>query len=354
MWLDDLKRGAGAPTAWLWYGYLAPGNVTLLTSQWKSGKTTLLSVLLAKLKTGGELAGLPLAAGKAAVVSEESPAHWVGRSDKLDFGSHVCWFCRPFPGKPRPEQWEALVDRLAEVHARHGLSLVAIDPLSTFFPGRGENNAELMLEFLMPLRRLTALDLSVLLLHHPSKEETAAGLAGRGSGALHAFTDILLEMKWYAHASKDERRRRLLAFSRFKETPGQLVVELNADGTDYLGHGSFLEEEFTQNWKRLHAILEGAPKKLARAQIARRWPPDVEAPPDVTLWRWLDRAVAQGLLLREGTGRRGDPYRYWLPDQEEKWKHPPWEKEVAELIERINRCGDGPPANGPPPPPAPG
>jgi hypothetical protein len=33
---------------WLWHGYLLPGSVTLLTSVWKAGKTTLLSVLLAR------------------------------------------------------------------------------------------------------------------------------------------------------------------------------------------------------------------------------------------------------------------------------------------------------------------
>jgi hypothetical protein len=30
----------------------------MLTSQWKSGKTTLMAVLLSKLKNGGELASL--------------------------------------------------------------------------------------------------------------------------------------------------------------------------------------------------------------------------------------------------------------------------------------------------------
>ena len=29
-------------TDWLLHGYLARGNITLLTSQWKAGKTTLL------------------------------------------------------------------------------------------------------------------------------------------------------------------------------------------------------------------------------------------------------------------------------------------------------------------------
>src|ERR1700694_3832524 len=71
---------------WLWEGYLAPGNVTLLTSQWKSGKTTLVSILLSRLKEGGELAGLPIAPAKAVVVSEESRQLWQPRHKRLDLG----------------------------------------------------------------------------------------------------------------------------------------------------------------------------------------------------------------------------------------------------------------------------
>src|ERR1051325_6318306 len=63
--LDALGPPAKGLPPWLWHGSLAPGNVTLLTSQWKSGKTTLVSVLLDRMKAGGQLAGLPVAAGKA-------------------------------------------------------------------------------------------------------------------------------------------------------------------------------------------------------------------------------------------------------------------------------------------------
>ena len=70
---------------WLWHGYLAPGNITLLSSQWKADKTTLASVLLARLKTGGQLAGLTVAAGRAIVVSEESREDWRRRSAYLDW-----------------------------------------------------------------------------------------------------------------------------------------------------------------------------------------------------------------------------------------------------------------------------
>jgi hypothetical protein len=70
---DALTAAAPSGTSWLWHGYLAAGAVTLLTSQWKAGKTTLASILLSRMKNGGELAGLPVAPGRAMVLSEEAP-----------------------------------------------------------------------------------------------------------------------------------------------------------------------------------------------------------------------------------------------------------------------------------------
>src|SRR5690606_8737705 len=51
---SDSFAEAPAPSIdWIWQGYLARGATTLLTSQWKAGKTTLVSVLLARLARGG-------------------------------------------------------------------------------------------------------------------------------------------------------------------------------------------------------------------------------------------------------------------------------------------------------------
>ena len=77
--LASLRAEANPEVRWLCAGYLALGSVTLLTSRWKTGKTTLISVLLARLKTGGDLAGLPVAAGRAVVLSEESSEQWLLR-----------------------------------------------------------------------------------------------------------------------------------------------------------------------------------------------------------------------------------------------------------------------------------
>ena len=47
VWLHE-QPPSPSPLSWLWRGYLAHGFLTLLTSQWKTGKTTLLAVLLAR------------------------------------------------------------------------------------------------------------------------------------------------------------------------------------------------------------------------------------------------------------------------------------------------------------------
>ena len=91
----DLDKQHSPPPCWLWRGYLGPGKVTLLTSQWKSGKTTLVSLLLARMQQGGRLSGLPVAASKAFVISEESESDWQLRFQHLGIPDHVDLLCRP-------------------------------------------------------------------------------------------------------------------------------------------------------------------------------------------------------------------------------------------------------------------
>jgi hypothetical protein len=318
----DLSAAAGAPQPWLWQGYLAPGAVTLLTGQWKAGKTTLAAVLLARLKAGGELAGLPLAAGGAVVVSEEPPGHWARRSKQLDFGDHVGWFCQPFPGRPSLDEWDCFIGGIARLRDRREIALVVIDPLAAFFPSRGESNAACMYEALAPLRQLTRRGLSVLVLHHPGKGDPLVGQLARGSGALSAHADVLLEMRFHPRAADDDRRRWLEALSRFPETPRQKLIELNTDGTDYVSRGTFREEEFAAHWEVLRGILAEAGWKYPRREVLRRWPKE-QRPDRASLGRWLERAVEMGLLRKDGMGKRNHPYRYWLPEREGPWRQDP-------------------------------
>src|SRR5579884_1277907 len=119
LWTADLAAHSPPELNWLWHGYLLPGMSTLLVSQWKTGKTTLTAALLAKMQHGGTFAGRALRPGKAVVISEETAQHWYERSRKLTFGPHLCWFFRPFRGRPRPAGWLALQNTVLQLHAEH-------------------------------------------------------------------------------------------------------------------------------------------------------------------------------------------------------------------------------------------
>src|SRR5262249_14111941 len=86
---DLLTAAPAVAVNWLWHGFLAPGNVTLLTSRWKAGKTTLVAALLARLSQGGTLAGLAVRPGRAVIVSEEGPQQWSIRGHRFAFGPNL-------------------------------------------------------------------------------------------------------------------------------------------------------------------------------------------------------------------------------------------------------------------------
>jgi hypothetical protein len=342
VWASDLAAASSGPVTWLWHGFLAPGYITLLTSQWKSVKTTLLAVLLSRLNAGGSLAGQALLQGKAAVASEESYSMWDERHRRLDFADRVCFICRPFSDKPSRPEWLALVDRLAGLCTGKGVNLVVIDSLTYFYPGRSENQAPLMMETLMPLQRLTALGAAVLVLHHPTKREAHPGLAARGSGALPAHVDVLMEMRWYARGAEADRRRRLNGYSRFEQTPRELLIELDHAGSDYRVLTETPTDDFPDNWKLLRLVLEDADYKLTRRQVMDEWPPDFEKPAKATLWRWLEQAVARDLVRHEGSGRKSHPFRYWLAENEPRWQNDPF-YQVELLREQSSRLLRGRP-----------
>ncbi len=341
--LGELLSAPAVAVSWLWDGYLAAGKMTLLTSQWKMGKTTLLSVLLAKMRAGGELAGRPVAAARAAVVTEEGADYWVERGRRLGLGPDLWLLCQPFRGKPTPAAWRGLIALLGRLRVEKGLDLVVIDPLAPFLPGRDENNAGVMLAALLPLKALTAAGVAVLVLHHPSKRPAPEGQAARGSGALSAHADVLIELRPDPHGGDADRRRRLTALSRFRATPRHAVIELNGAGTDYRWLGDVAEEAYRGSWEVLRTVLLGAAGKLTRQEILQDWPAVEVKPDEKTLWRWLERAVAEGQVLRTGTGRRDSPFRYWLPEAEARWRRSCFYLEDLPDLDELDGAGDDEP-----------
>ena len=292
----------------------------LLTSLWKSGKTTLLSHLLARRKAAGDFVGLPLVPGKSAVISEEGCAIWADRSRQQDYGGNVCFFPQPFNHVPTADEWRALLAQVADLNQDHGTDLLIVDPLAHFL--RTENEARTILETLLPLRTLTARGMAVLLLHHPKKGHALPGQAGRGHGALLGHVDISIEMR-HAGADLDTRARRFFTLSRHADTPRHFLFERTADATDYVRLPDTQDEDFQEHWDVLRMVLEDATQKLTRQEILDDWPADFAKPETTTLWRWLKRALQMTLIASDGTGRKNKPFRYWLPQNEAEWKKNP-------------------------------
>jgi len=327
--------------SWLWKGLLAPGETTLFTGLWKTGKSTLISVILSKMKDGGELAGLPVSRARVVIISEEPPAKWAERGHRVGFSDHLMWICRSFKGKPTHEEWLALIQQIADMHEQNPIDLVVIDSLANLSPMRSENDAGEMLKTVLPLQDLTKRNIAVLISHHPRKGTVLPGQAARGSGALSGYVDAIIEMhRFSTHHAKD-RRRRLHAYSRHDETPPTTVLELNAEAADYLHLSGNGELDFARAWPIIHDMLENADiwQHLSCRHIHRHWPEGAVPPALRTIQQWLKQAAKDGIVERIGEGKRKDPYKYCLKGMICVWQerfNAHWVKECSKYDEKPN------------------
>jgi hypothetical protein len=298
------------PTAadWLWHGYLRAGEITLLTSQWKTGKTTLLHGLLRALGSGLPFLDRPVRVGRSWVISEESEDLWRDRVRAHPVGDHVELFPRPFRGRPTPDQWSELLEAAADDRP----DLFVVDPLASFLPGRCESDAASALAALHPLHRLTTTGAAVLLLHHPRKKASEVGSAARGSGALLGFADVLMELSRYGQLKTEAHRRLIQSRSRRLETPDRLAYEWDATTGEFRTVTDPRDKQFAENWATLEKVLVARSGSVTCAELLTFWPEDSPPPNLASVYRWLHTAHDRKLVKRSGDGTRPDPYRFRL------------------------------------------
>jgi hypothetical protein len=297
------------PVPWVWEGYLARGSVTLLTGWWKLGKSTLVSALLSRLGAGGDLGGRAVAPGRALVVTEEELGPWLRRFARFGIGDWAGFVCNPYTQDPLPRQWGHLFKGFAEYRREYGLDVLVLDTLAALLPGGEESNARAMTAALRPVRDLAADGVAVLLVHHPGKGARAGGQAARGTGALPAGVDIVLEYHWAGPPTAENRRRRLLAWSRHPSTPRAVVLELDEAGTGYTVVPP--EQDGYDETARVVLDLVLATPGLTARQAYLNWPGVVPRPGPRWVQAVLHRLTEAGHLARTGKPHPSDPYRYY-------------------------------------------
>ena len=291
---------------WLWHGFLSRGGVTLLSALWKAGKTTLLAHLLRALETAGTFCGLPVAAARA--LRQRGARIALGRAPRrLGIADHVEMLVRPFRTKPTTESWLGFLDHVVTACALRKYDLLVFDTISNLWPVRDENDAARVQEALMPLRAVSDV-MSVLLVHHLRKSDGPEATASRGSGALPAFADTLMELRRYA-PSEPPTAGGCSRATGGGATPDEVVVCLAEDAQGYSVQGDRADASFADLQRTIADLLPGEAPGWTREELVAEWPAEV-APGKKRLLDALRKAEL-GLWHVEGAGRKGSPFTYW-------------------------------------------
>jgi hypothetical protein len=285
---------------WIWEGYIARGHQTLFSALWKVGKSTLIAQLLKAIQEGKSLAGKETKPVKVLVLSEESEGIWARRKDELDLDLD-CWvWCRPIKQKLNYYQWVELLEESADFCEKNDIGLFIIDTLSGFWNVKDENSASEVDAALIPINNLLKKNIAVLLVHHFRKSGGQEGVASRGSGALGSRADILIEFSRLDGSNINDTQRILRAFSRFEETPNEVVIEL-VNG-EYIPRGTKAEVSKEAKLKNVLTILSEAEEGLTIKEIVDSWDTSEfgSKPTKRTVRNYIDDLLTDGRVEEAG------------------------------------------------------
>ena len=181
------------------------------------------------------------------------------------------------------------------------IDLFIVDTLSGFWPVTDENNASFVSSALLPINELLEKNISVLLIHHFRKSGGSEGVATRGSGALGSYADILVEFSRLNGENPNDTQRQLRNFSRFEETPTEVVIEL-VDG-EYITRGTKAEVSKEARIKKVLVILDDSKELgLTIKEIVENW--DIEEygsrPTKRTIRNYIDSLLLDGRVKQIG------------------------------------------------------
>lgn len=330
--IEELTTDTGnTEIEWIWKGYIAKGLKTEISAFWKAGKTTLLIEVIKSILSEQLFAGMETRPAKIYIVSEEPRITWINRRIKQDLKGFTVR-CKPFPRKLNRPEWEQYLERLAKYCKENNFDLVVFDTISDFWPIFKEEDPVDVKDALRPTNYLTEANLGVLLFHHFSRKGAREGGAGRGSGALPADVDIIIDFYRFNHEDDNDNRRVLKGGnSRFDETPREVVIQLTDAG--YITLGTKAEVLEAENLKELLNLIPYPPELITAKQIREDWPED-KKPNKATFSRWLNRAEKTGKVKRAQQG--GNKPDLWSRVAEEQ------ENEAAQAQNEPNSVASQP------------
>jgi len=304
---------------WIWTGYLAPSVITLLAGRPKVGKSTLLFALMGAIDCRSSFCGRSTRCVPIVLLSEERAGTVADKAQRTSWTNSVTVLLHH---TAYGIAWAEIV-RQAAYHVGPG-GLLIVDTLADFagLPADSENNAGAIQSAVRPLQEAAASGCAVLVVAHQRKAVGEHGEAVRGSNALTAAVDIVLELE-RAPSSIGPQGRILEALSRFSSTPNDVVVSLSEGGYEAKGElaSATAAAELDRVASHLAEMGEATAEELAESVGLAKG----------TAQRRLNALLSAGRAVRTGSGKRGDAFR---------WR-PPFDSAKAIPYGRIDSGEDG-------------
>lgn len=300
----ELSSTSLSAVEWIVEGMAAVGEVSLLASAPKVGKTTFFYALLKALETGAEFCGLPTAATSAVILSEEAGGLVLERCRDFNLSEHAFLVREDYdPSTPWPDLMQAAADEAI----RRGAKLICVDTLARFTRlGRdAEKDSGAMEEVIQAALVAAGRGLAVLLIHHHRKAEGSFGEQIRGSSAILGAVDTVIEMRRLDNQADSTRTIELQG--RHKETPTDpITVQLT--GGRYVRLGSPAEVRGNRAKEKVVEVLTDAEAPLTRDQIC-----DAAGGRRADIGAAVYKLATEGHIEKAGAGKKGCPFTYFLP-----------------------------------------
>jgi biotin operon repressor len=292
---------------WVVPGFIAPETETLLVGPPKVGKSTLLFRLLAGLEDGGSVLGLPVRKVSYLLLSEESP--FTLQEKMFDFDLRGRGGEALLYHESQGHTWIEVIQESVQRCKEQGHELLVVDTFSRWagMGGESENSAGGVQSAWSPLTLAKEAGLATTVLHHTRKAGGKHGEGIRGSNAIAALPDILLELS--RTGGEDETGRMLNAESRYRSTP-------NAMGLVYTGSDYEVTKDVSSllpprkggvspRQVEVLDLLGGGP--MSRLDLAGQMGISTNA-----VKPHLDKLIDAGKVFHTGIGSGSSPYLYHL------------------------------------------
>jgi hypothetical protein len=290
-------------TPWIVKGLIAEGTVSQLIGKSKSGKSTFTHCMIRAVLQGRDFLNYPATRGPVVYLTEMPEIDLrtqlkgcVGLLEHNDL--HLLLWHRAM-SLTWPDVAQGAIQRCKLT----GAKLLIIDTFSVWTRIEDENSASDTIAAFQPLQRAVLEGIGVFIESHERKSGGELSDAGRGSSALGGLVSTVITLR-RPPGNQPPSYRYIESVGRHGQQ--RFIGNWNGSDYEYLGTKHAVASE--QGRKKLIAALRSSEKEaLTEKELKEK-----TGISRSVLQRLLKELMQKGLVLRCGTSKKNNPYRYYL------------------------------------------